>query len=658
MIGVAAGSMLASGLTVGPVVQPSDISATPTGVARATINPAMLRLFESAATRSGVPWEILAGLAWAQTRDGQQAPGETISRVPVAEDQPSTPSGPSLFALSSSTSGTTSMPRVFPELVPPITTPGYGMWLLTSPWALADDPQSVPATVNDMATLMARQAAKGDGGMPFSRLRSADLAADPAAQAGWERIIAGLPVVLQGGPTPPDGLASQAAALAENRSSAAEAVGRAVAYVSPPACGGGAAWVGSATILGGAQASEAQTLAWYQSQGSYASSVNGTSAAQLVEDYYRVGAAEGVRADWALIQAVLETGGFRSPDTLLNNFAGIAHPDWATSGSPFASVAAGVVAQIQLLKRVASGNAVSLVLPAAPNLPTWGGRTAETWAGLASNWASAPDYGISLETLHGDLTGTSTAPACAVVLSVSASPVTVSTAALAAPRHSVSSAEPLGPAPSAAPGGTSRAAGDPPATTTTVPPPTGSRATGPPTSPPPRSDAAIDAVIHFALNQVGKPWQADGNGPDAWDASGLLRGAWSAAGLALPAGPSGLTGAGVAVARIDQALPGDLVFQAGTAPLSGPQPVGVYRGDGTIIAVLPGEGVQLLAVSHWAAGELSVRRITTPVIPAAPSPRPPTDPPGCASTVTPTSGTATTSTTTASAVVTTSPSQC
>ncbi len=106
MTGVAAGSMLTAGLAVGPVPQPQALMATPTVVARAAVTPTMLRVFESAARRSGVPWEVLAGLAWTQTRDGEQAPGETISRLPVASVQPSPPSSPSLLALPSVLAGT------------------------------------------------------------------------------------------------------------------------------------------------------------------------------------------------------------------------------------------------------------------------------------------------------------------------------------------------------------------------------------------------------------------------------------------------------------------------------------------------------------------------------------------------------------------------
>ena len=76
----------------------------------------------------------------------------------------------------------------------------------------------------------------------------------------------------------------------------------------------------------------------------------------LLALYISEGAAEGVRGDMALAQAVLETGHFTNSDTSRHNYAGIAHYDGSASGTPFASPLVGVRAQIQLLKKYALGN--------------------------------------------------------------------------------------------------------------------------------------------------------------------------------------------------------------------------------------------------------------------------------------------------------------
>ena len=303
------------------------------------------------------------------------------------------------------------LPSVYPELVPPITQPGFGMWLLTSPATLGDDPQNLARTINDMADLMARDAAQGAGQVPASVLEGADVTSSADARRGWANVIASLPIVHLHTPgAVPPGPA---------------AVAQAVAYAAPaaPACAVGPDGIGSVTILGPAQTSEAQTVAWYQSRG-YPAVVNGMPAVQVIGDYYTAATAEGIRADWAFIQAVLETGGFQNNDTAINNFAGIGHPDSAPSGLAFPSVADGVTAQIQLLKRVALGNSVPFALPAAPGLPNWGGRQASTWGGLAANWASAPDYGTSLRNLHAQL-GTGPAPIGDCVNAPAAQPAAV-----------------------------------------------------------------------------------------------------------------------------------------------------------------------------------------------------------------------------------------
>jgi hypothetical protein len=130
----------------------------------------------------------------------------------------------------------------------------------------------------------------------------------------------------------------------------------------------------------------------------------GLPVSALIDLYYEVGNAEGVRPDYAFAQAILETGHFTSPDTRINNFAGIAHYNNANSGNPFATPREGVVAHIQLLKRFALGDGAPMVLPSVPNNNA--GARAERWSGLAGTWAVPPTgYWGNIQQIYRDLGG-------------------------------------------------------------------------------------------------------------------------------------------------------------------------------------------------------------------------------------------------------------
>lgn len=174
----------------------------------------------------------------------------------------------------------------------------------------------------------------------------------------------------------------------------------------PTGQGAGVLGVLGVSIMGPASVDVADMVTWYSGHG-YADPTGtiGTPISTLAGYYLLYGDAEGVRGDVAFIQAVLETGGFTNIDARqLNNFAGIGHCDSCGQGMAFSSVAVGVDAQIQLLKKVVGGNAVTLAGPDVA--PTWGGRQASDLAGLAANWASSPVYAVSLSGLLGSLLAT------------------------------------------------------------------------------------------------------------------------------------------------------------------------------------------------------------------------------------------------------------
>lgn len=84
------------------------------------------------------------------------------------------------------------------------------------------------------------------------------------------------------------------------------------------------------------------------------------SIEELVRLYYAAGEAEGVRADIAICQAMLETGNFFSISGVVepeqNNYCGLGATDGNTPGHSFSSPAQGVMAHIQHLVCYAKGD--------------------------------------------------------------------------------------------------------------------------------------------------------------------------------------------------------------------------------------------------------------------------------------------------------------
>jgi peptidoglycan DL-endopeptidase CwlO len=90
-------------------------------------------------------------------------------------------------------------------------------------------------------------------------------------------------------------------------------------------------------------------------------------------------------------------------------------------------------------------------------------------------------------------------------------------------------------------------------------------------------------AISYAQQQIGKPYQWGGTGPDAFDCSGLAQAAWSAAGVSIPRTSEEQWAAGPQVPA-SQAVPGDLVFFAGSdGTATSPGHVGIVTGPGQMI---------------------------------------------------------------------------
>jgi cell wall-associated NlpC family hydrolase len=94
---------------------------------------------------------------------------------------------------------------------------------------------------------------------------------------------------------------------------------------------------------------------------------------------------------------------------------------------------------------------------------------------------------------------------------------------------------------------------------------------------PPRTAAAAQIAVDFAISKLGGPYVWGGNGPTGYDCSGLVRSAYQAAGISLPRVASAQATYGVPVSRQNIAV-GDLVFYY--SPISH---VAIYVGNGQVV---------------------------------------------------------------------------
>lgn len=166
----------------------------------------------------------------------------------------------------------------------------------------------------------------------------------------------------------------------------------------------------SLTIAGPASLTAGQIEAWYTGQGHGQGNLT-APLASVIGWYLGAGTAAGIRGDVAFAQACLETGYFTSPDTALNNFAGIGHPVGAPSGLDFATAEVGVASQIAELYKVVNSNAAVCSGLAAFGLS--GGndgitsyyRQTTTWNGLSGNWAADTSYGQKIIEIYNSMLG-------------------------------------------------------------------------------------------------------------------------------------------------------------------------------------------------------------------------------------------------------------
>lgn len=158
----------------------------------------------------------------------------------------------------------------------------------------------------------------------------------------------------------------------------------------------------SPSILGDSSLTQPDLVGWWDATRGRQPRRLGAPVDDLIGWYLAEGDAEGVRGDIAFAQAIHETGYFTSTDTSRNNYAGITHPDGASSGQPFPDPRTGVRAHIQLLKKFTAGNDTDLAHPnTAPDAAT----SARTWHELAGTWATDPSYWTAISRIYDQMRG-------------------------------------------------------------------------------------------------------------------------------------------------------------------------------------------------------------------------------------------------------------
>lgn len=162
------------------------------------------------------------------------------------------------------------------------------------------------------------------------------------------------------------------------------------------------------TILGPALLGPDDMAAFVRARGLSDPSVDlGVLAATYVDE----GNAEGVRADLAWAQSIIETGFFGFAGSMVragdNNFAGIGACDSCTSGFRYGTPQLGVRAQIQLLRTYADPKVTAKALsrPAVGKAPEQVGvrGCCSTWMALSGRWATGPQYGIKILTVYNQM---------------------------------------------------------------------------------------------------------------------------------------------------------------------------------------------------------------------------------------------------------------
>jgi cell wall-associated NlpC family hydrolase len=100
--------------------------------------------------------------------------------------------------------------------------------------------------------------------------------------------------------------------------------------------------------------------------------------------------------------------------------------------------------------------------------------------------------------------------------------------------------------------------------------------------PPPPSNGGASAAVYWAEQEIGKPYQYGGAGPDSFDCSGLTMWAWQHAGVSLPHSSNQQYDMTTRVPQ-NALQPGDLIFEDWGGGGAAPGHVGIYVGNGQMV---------------------------------------------------------------------------
>ena len=197
-------------------------------------------------------------------------------------------------------------------------------------------------------------------------------------------------------------------AIGDSTRTIADAVRSAPLAVDTEAVAAGLSARGGPTILGPSLLGADDLAAFVRARGAADPSIDLDA---LAAAYVDEGDAEGVRADVAWAQSIVETGAFGFAGSMVHpddhNYAGIGACDSCTSGFRYATPQLGVRAQIQLLRTYADRRVTSRSLSRPPV-----GRPPEqvgvrgcctTWMALSGRWATGPQYGIKILTVYNEM---------------------------------------------------------------------------------------------------------------------------------------------------------------------------------------------------------------------------------------------------------------
>jgi cell wall-associated NlpC family hydrolase len=88
--------------------------------------------------------------------------------------------------------------------------------------------------------------------------------------------------------------------------------------------------------------------------------------------------------------------------------------------------------------------------------------------------------------------------------------------------------------------------------------------------------------VYWAEQEIGKPYQYGGSGPDSFDCSGLTMWAWQHAGVSLPHSSNEQYDMTTRVSQ-NALQPGDLIFENWGGGGPAPGHVGIYVGNGQMV---------------------------------------------------------------------------